>query len=261
MDVRTAVFGTLALEETGTMPLLLLALSLVAFGVCTLLARLERLPSLRPHQGFSFFRLMTSRAVEAGRRLHLALGKGSIGTASTVETAIGLSVLEYLSTRAIIYDASLLVHVPDATTLTAARGVVQRCRKETGHDESRGDIRLEFVSPEPLAYALGVAADLEPKGIYLTGILGMFGPEYLLIGETNVDKAIPQVAGASIPETLPLMYISSDETLIGEEFFAAGGYLHRPLHLGSLVAQDALRLAIVLSIALGILLRSLGLGG
>jgi len=261
MNMWTEVSKAFVLEEIGITPLLFLVFSLLAFAVCTLLARSARSPSVRSHPGISFFRSVTSRAAEAGGRVHLALGKGSLGTASTAETTIGLSVLEYLSIRAIVYDTQLLVHVPDATTLAAAQGVVQHSRERTGHDKSRGDIQLQFVSPEPLAFALGVASSLEPRGAYLSNSLGIFGPEYLFIGETNAYKAIPQVAGSSTIETLPLMYVVADEALIGEDMFSIGAYLHRPLHLGSLVAQDVLRLILVSSIAFGVLWRSLGLGG
>ena len=254
-------FGTVSLEEMGAVPVVVLGFCVACFAIWTLLARGGRLTSLRPIAGLSFFRSMTSRAAETGGRLHLALGRGALGTASTVETSVGLTALEYLSERAIIYDATLQVQISDPATLAAAQGVVERSRLETGHHRGRGDVRLEFISPEPLAYALGVTNSLEPSGADLTAALGVFGPEYLLMAETSAEKAIPQVGGTSIPETLALMHVSADESLIGEETFAVGAYLHRALHAGSLVAQDVLRVVLVFTIALGILLRGLGVGG
>ena len=261
MDLYEGISGSLSLEDTGVVPLVALALAIVAFGIWTYLAQRGRYPSLYERPAFSFFRTMASRTAEAGGRFHLAVARTNIGTASTAEAMVALNVLEYLCERAIVYDSSLLVHIADPATLAAAQGVVQRSRRETAHDRSRGDVRLEFVSPQPLAYALGVRAGLESAGPDLTGSLGMFGPEYQIVGEANVRKAIPELAGTTIPETLPLMYVSAEETLVGEELFAAGAFLHHPLHLGSLVAEDVLRAVLVLSIVLGILLRSLGLGG
>ena len=51
---------------------------------------------------------------------------------------------------------------------------------------------------------------------------------------------------------------SLDETVVGEDVYAAGAYLHRPSHLGSLAAQDILRIVIVLSIIVGVVMVSLG---
>jgi len=54
------------------------------------------------------------------------------------------------------------------------------------------------------------------------------------------------------------MSASLDDTVIGEDVFAAGAYLHRPSHLGSLAAQDILRLVIMLGIVVGVVMTTLG---
>jgi hypothetical protein len=60
--------------------------------------------------------------------------------------------------------------------------------------------------------------------------------------------------GASAPQTLPFVLASTDQPLIGEEMYAAGAYLASlPTHVGSLVAQDWLRVLIVLAIVIGVI--------
>ena len=55
-----------------------------------------------------------------------------------------------------------------------------------------------------------------------------------------------------------LLQFSLDEAVIGEEVYAAGAYLHRPSHLGSLATEDIIRIVLILSIVAGVIMISLG---
>jgi hypothetical protein len=88
-------------------------------------------------------------------------------------------------------------------------------------------------------------------------MVGSFGDEYLLMGETSARRGITHVGGTSNPNTLPFIYASAQETLLGEEIYAAGAYLQkRPAHLGSLAAQDLMRWLVGLFILAGIVIAS-----
>ena len=67
-----------------------------------------------------------------------------------------------------------------------------------------------------------------------------------------------QLGGAVDPSAQALLQFSLDDTVIGEEVYAAGAYLHRPSHLGSLATQDVIRIALILSIIAGVIMISLG---
>ncbi|MCS7158774.1 MAG: hypothetical protein N0A16_13765, partial [Blastocatellia bacterium] len=59
----------------------------------------------------------------------------------------------------------------------------------------------------------------------------------------------PQVAGATTSTALPLMYLTADGTLIGEEVYAAEAYLARaPEAQGRLLTHDALRTVVIVAI-------------
>jgi len=91
-------------------------------------------------------------------------------------------------------------------------------------------------------------------------MIGNFGDEYLLMGEVGATKGISQIGGATNPQTLPFVFASADQVLIGEEIFAGGAYLASlPAHIGSLVAQDVMRLLGVVVIVLLVLARLIGL--
>ena len=88
-------------------------------------------------------------------------------------------------------------------------------------------------------------------------MVGNFGDEYLLMGEAAAWRNLDHVGGASNPNTLPFIYVTAQETLLGEEIYAAGAYLERiPAHIGSLVTQDAMRWLVAMIIIGGILVAT-----
>jgi hypothetical protein len=90
-------------------------------------------------------------------------------------------------------------------------------------------------------------------------MVGKFGDEYLLMGETAARREIAHVGGTSDPNTLPLVYVSAQEALLGEEIYAGGAYLQKlPAHIGSLLAQDTMRWIVALTILGGVILATLG---
>jgi hypothetical protein len=89
-------------------------------------------------------------------------------------------------------------------------------------------------------------------------MVGKFGDEYLLMGDSTARRGIAHIGGASDPNTLPFVYATADEILLGEEIYAAGAYLQkRPALLASLAAQDTMRWLVALVILGSILLASL----
>ncbi len=90
-------------------------------------------------------------------------------------------------------------------------------------------------------------------------LIGNFGDEYLLLGEAATQNDIAQIGGASHPNTLPFVYASTPNALLGEEIYAAGAYLQKnPAHIGSLLAQDTMRWIIVAIMLGGVTLATVG---
>ncbi len=78
------------------------------------------------------------------------------------------------------------------------------------------------------------------------------------MSEVGARNELSQIGGTASPQILPFVYASMDHALIGEEIFAAGAYLlDKTTHLASLAAQDWVRTAIIVTILIGILARSL----
>jgi hypothetical protein len=89
-------------------------------------------------------------------------------------------------------------------------------------------------------------------------MVGHLEDEYLLLGETGAQRDLLQVAGSDALNTQALMTSTAGHTLLGEEMFAAGAYLHRrPPVIASLQVQDVLRVAAVIAILVGVVVKSL----
>jgi hypothetical protein len=117
---------------------------------------------------------------------------------------------------------------------------------------------VRWLAPQPAAYAAGVMNILDKPTVTATVMTGNFGDEYLLMGETAARRSLSHVGGSSNPNTLPFIYTSAQETLLGEEMFAAGAYLSKiPSHIASLLTQDLARWLIILLILGSVGLNSL----
>jgi hypothetical protein len=143
----------------------------------------------------------------------------------------------------------LIVTVADATVLPIAQDIVRRAFVRNGNPEGYDPTRVQFIAPNAMAYASGVAGILQREPLTANVMVGQFGEEYLLMGETGARVGVRQIVGTADPITLPFVYASANETLTGEEIYAGGAYTaRRPVQVGSLLAEDWLRWLVVAAI-------------
>jgi hypothetical protein len=171
---------------------------------------------------------------------------------------MGLATFEYVARHAAAVNQRVLGTTAEPTILAAAQGILLGARQEAGFPESYRPHDVTFYGPDTLAYAAGAAAALEGPGYLGSILLGRFGSEGLWLAESVGGQGIPQVGGTSDLTGMALMQPALDETVIGEEVYAAGAYLHRPSHLGSLATEDIMRIVTILVIIVGVVLASLG---
>jgi hypothetical protein len=216
-------------------------------------------PALRRIDAFEALKGFTGRAIEAGRTLHLSLGIGSIANETTADSLAGLAVLNYLAEQGAITGVPPTVSMADPTVMLFAQNALRAAHADdpAGAEEAYRQIR--WLAPQPAAYAAGVMSLIDIEDTEANVLVGNFGDEYLLMGEAAARRGLAgHIGGASNPNTLPFIYASAEETLLGEEIYAAGAYLQqRPSQLGSLLTQDTARWLVALFILLGILFASL----
>jgi hypothetical protein len=177
-----------------------------------------------------------------------------------VETLAGLTLLEGLAQPAATGAAPLLVTTASPLVLPMAQAILHRAYERAGYPAEYDPRQVRFIAPNPNAYAVGTASLVRQEKVGTSALVGSFGDEYLLLGEAGARDGVVQVAGTAQVHTLPFVFTTAEHPLLGEEIFAAGAYLSgRVAHLAGLMAQDHMRLVVVVVILAGVLLQTLTL--
>jgi hypothetical protein len=233
------------MEQIG---LVLLLLILPVLFLLTSRVNAGKTGELRSLPGMEELPGSIGESAETGQPLHVSVGVAGVGGAATSETWAGLTVLGELANEAAACDTPLVVTVADPTVLPVAQSILERAYVRHGNPEGYDPTQVRFIAPDPLAYATGVMGSLERDPFAGSVMVGSFGDEYLLIGETGARVGVRQIVGTSDPRTLPLVYASADETLMGEEMYAGGAYTTRlPIQVGSLLTEDWARWAVIVA--------------
>jgi hypothetical protein len=237
-------------------PVILLLFVIVLY-YATVAVKAGRVPQLRRIAAFDAIKGSTGRAIEAGQQVHLSVGVGSMANETTADSLAGLAVLRYLARQSAAAGIPPIVTMANPMVMLFAQNIRRIAHRDDPKGAEEAFQTTRWIALQPAAYAAGVMNILNQDNVKANVMIGAFGDEYLLMGETANRQDMPHIAGTSIPSTLPFMYASADETLFGEEIYAAGAYLEkRAFHLGSLVAQDTFRWLIGLLILVSALVAT-----
>jgi hypothetical protein len=245
---------------------LLLLIIVLLVAILTLLHHARALAgkqpiSRRPLPALEVIQLALARGAETGRAIHLSPGSGAIGPrGSTMETVAGLLVADRVAAEAALNGAPVLASSGDAITHLALRGALRQAyqRAGVGQDYDPASVQL-LAHQDPMAYASGVTTLYGRQKLEASQLIGAFGQEFLLAGEDGAQRGVPQLAGATTTTALPLVYLTAEGALIGEEIYAAEAYLARTsAPLARLLTQDTLRTVVVIAILVLMALTFLG---
>jgi len=230
--------------------ILLLALSgLVLIILLILRGRKGPSPPIRPLPAFQNLQDEVGRAAERGETIHIALGSGGLNGEDAVTSLAGLQVVEALADVAVSYNVPPIITVGDPTLLPLIQDLLRRAYERRGLLADYDSGRVRFVAPSPVAYAAGAANVVAAEGVTANVVAGAFGAEVSLITDAGARRDLPQLAAAAAPRAIGALYPVTDRLAVGEELYAAGAYTTgERRYLSSLVAQDILRVILVLLI-------------
>ena len=243
---------------TGAIVMLLLS-ALVLVGL-TLLGRQGRVGlEVRKLPAFRTLQQEVGRATESGKPIHLALGSGTLGSGDTITSLAGLQTLEGLVDTAVSYDVPPIITVGDPTLLPLAQDILRRAYERRQIPELYKPSSVRFVAPSSLAYAAGAIATGAPEDVTATIMVGAFGPEVSLLAEASDRRMSPQLAAVDSAQAIGALYPAVDRLAVGEELYAMGAQVTgEQKYLTSLIAQDILRIVLVLAILGGAVLALIG---
>lgn len=237
-------------------------LVLVSAGLLGGITYLKRKSTIHIRQIRAFSRLQNAigRAVEAGSRLHVSLGHGSVTAPQGAASLVGLVALRRLADLTSAGDKPPVASSGDAVVAILSQDTLQASYKDAtagGHYDATGG-RLTGLTP--FSYAAGAIPIMHDEQVSANVFMGNFGVEAgLLVDAAERQDEFTLTASDNLPAQA-ILYANAQDPLIGEELFAAGAYLNSgPSHTASLVVQDILRWLLIIIMLGGALLKLVGL--
>jgi hypothetical protein len=226
--------------------------------IMTLIGR-RRTPSLRPLAGIESLGKAVERTVEAGEQVHLSLGTGSVTGPNVAPALAGLSALTRVATATAVGDKPLVVTAGDGAMTVLAQDTLRDAYERIGRSRAYRHTAARMLGATPFSYAAGVPLLLSMEGTTVHLLLGSFGVEGALAADAGERGGAFVLGGTDDVRTQALLYAAAGYPLVGEEIFATGAYLEGGgFHQASLRVQDAVRVLVIVAVALGTILLSLG---
>jgi len=185
------------------------------------------------------------RATEMARPLLYTPGWG--GDIQRPTTIASMNILGHVAHKTAQYDCELIYPTHDPVIMAVAQEVIKGAYAGAGYADRYKEDNIFYVSSSQFGYAAaveGLISRLKPASVFL---MGTFEAESLILAETgNINKAI-QIAGTDSTIQLAFFIVACDYVLIGEELFAASGYLSDDHSIkASVRAQDIIKVLIAL---------------
>jgi len=230
--------------DTARIPVLLAALVAIAAVLYSTLRRTDpHRRRMRTIAGLSAVEEAIGRATEMARPILYTPGWG--GDIQRPTTIASMNILAYVAGTTASYDCPLIYPTHEPVIMSVAQEVVGEAYAKAGFPDRFNPDNVRYVSSSQFGYAAavdGLISRTQPASVFL---LGTFEAESLILAETGNAVGAIQIAGTDSTIQLAFFIVACDYTLIGEELFAASGYLSGDESiLASVRAQDLLKIAI-----------------
>lgn len=211
----------------------------------------------RPISGFEALGVAIERAVEAGERVHLSLGTGSVTGAEVAPALAGLAVLSRVAAATSMSDRPAVVTAGDGAMAILAQDTLRSAYERVAARERYLATSGRMLGPTPFSYTAGIPTLLATEDVSVHMLMGSFGLEGGLVADFGERQQAFVLTGTDDIQTQALLYATAEHPLIGEEVFAGGAYLNvSSVHRASLRAQDTVRMMIIGLILVGTIVRT-----
>jgi hypothetical protein len=217
----------------------------------------DRQPAFRPIGAYARLADTVGHAVETGRRLHLSLGTGTLGTPDTTITAAGATLFDQVAPGAAMSDRPPIVTAADGATMLLGRDVLRGVYARHQALERFPPDAAQVVGLSPLSFGAALATLPKDEAVAGTVLMGSVGLEAVLLAEANARAGSPTLAATDNLAAQAMLLPTTTDPVLGEDVYAAGAYVFgAPAHIGSLHAQDVMRLLVAGAILAGVLYRT-----
>jgi len=241
-------------ERTNVLLGIILTGLIVAFFIIQ--GRRNRELYLRPIAGLIAVDEAIGRATEMGKPILYSSGRGGIQRPATIAS---MNILGSVAEKVARYGTPLIFPNNDPLVTAVAQEVVKEGYTKAGHADSYNPNNIYFVTDSQFGYAAAVDGIILRERPATNLFFGTFEAESLILAETGNSVGALQIAGTDSSIQMAFFIVSCDYVLIGEELFAASGYLSRdPQVVGTLKGSDLLKMIITVLLIVGSLLAIFG---
>lgn len=213
-----------------------------------------KIPNLYKVPGLDALDEAIGRCTEMGKPVHFSPGIGSVDNAQTLAA---MSILGYVARQCAKYDTDLIATNRMTVVYPIAEEIVKQAYTEEGKPDAFKPENVRFISEDQFAYATGVTGIMYREKPAANILIGAFWAESLIFAEVGASAGAIQIAGTANTHQIPFFVAACDYALIGEEIYAASAYLTKdPVLMGSLIAQDWLKMVAAVLIVLGAVLQT-----
>lgn len=207
------------------------------------------IPEIRKIPGIEAFEEAIGRATEMGKPVHMTDYSTDLGDDSTFAY---WSFLAYIAKQCAKYDTRFIATDANYLVNVVNQEIVKQAYLEAGKPDAYNQDDVRFIAGSQFAWAMGVAGLVGREKPAAQFLVGYFYAEALILAEAGNLVGAIQVAAASSPSQIPFFVAACDYTMIGEELYAGAAYVSKdPVIMGTVVAQDIVRISLYVIILLG----------
>lgn len=236
--------------ENSGLTLILLLVAFAAMVAGRMFARYRKV-SLRPIPAYVVLPEAAANAVESNTNVHFSMGSSALGQFSTLSAIASAEVIYRLTERLAIGQQTPLVTMSSPLTLPLAQDTLRRAY-EYRQRMNRFHSTAAAWFPQgarSFAFAAGASSLAADADVSYSTLLGNFGIEIALLGESALRHDQIVVAHSDRVEGAAIAYAQADHLLIGEELYVGPAYINgRALDVGAALALDLLRWLVILGI-------------
>lgn len=218
-------------------------------GIFILLGRKGKSLYLRPIAGLSAMDEAIGRATEMGKPILYSSGRGKMERPASIAS---MNILGSVAEKVASYDTPLIFPNNDPVVTAVAQEVAREGYTRAGHADRYNPDNIYFVTDSQFGYAAAVDGIMMRERPATNLFFGTFEAESLILAETGNNIGAIQIAGTDSSIQMAFFIVACDFVLIGEELFAASGYLSGdPQVVGTLKGSDYLKIIIIILILFG----------
>lgn len=252
-DVPESVLGIFYPGETASFFLVLALGALIMYYVSRARKGLP-VPEIRKIPGLEAIDESVGRATEMGKPVLYNIGMGDV---TNPDTLASLPILEYVTKTCAKYDTRFVEVTRNYVVYGVADEVVKQAYVSSGKPEAYDPNNVRWYSDSQWGYAMAVIGLMRRDEPAANLMLGNYAAECLVMAETGAVLGVVQVAGTTNILQIPFFVATCDYTLLGEELYAASAYISRePVLVATVVAQDFLKIALVVIMCIGSVLAT-----